>query len=220
MAKLFLVRHGESRWNEANRFTGWVDVPLSSDGIKEALKAASELKKEQIDVAFTSTLERSQETLLIILSEQDQTGIFQHTSGKEKKWSNHKAKKKDEIPVHVNWRLNERYYGDLQGLNKDSARKKWGRHKVFTWRRSWDTKPPGGESLKDTSKRVLPYFKKEIMPLLKKRKNVLVAGHGNSLRAIIKFIENISEEDVPFLEVPTGKPLTYEYKYKKFTKQY
>ena len=218
MSYLVLVRHGESRWNLSNRFTGWVDIPLSENGIYEALIAANNLKALRFDIAFTSKLTRAQETLMIILAEQDYTAVFMHDDGKEKHWSSHIQLQGKEIPVFESSALNERYYGKLQGLNKDDARKKYGKEKVFIWRRSCDIPPPGGESLKDTLKRTLPYFKREIVPKVKAGKNVLVSAHGNSLRAIIKDLDRISDADIPKLELPTGKPIIYEWKKGKFTK--
>lgn len=220
MGYLILVRHGESRWNIANRFTGWVDVPLSEVGINEALIAAKKLEGIDIDVAFTSKLERAQETLLIILAKQDRTGIFIHTTGKRKKWCRHKADPNDkEIPIYSSEALNERYYGRLQGLNKIKTAEKYGKEQVFLWRRSYDIRPPGGESLKDTIKRAVPYFKKKIMPEIRKGKNVIVSAHGNSLRGIIKYLDNISDKDIPHLELPTGLPIIYEYNGKKLIKK-
>ncbi|MBW2972812.1 2,3-bisphosphoglycerate-dependent phosphoglycerate mutase [Candidatus Woesearchaeota archaeon] len=211
MSYLILVRHGESMWNLSNRFCGWVDVPLSENGIKEAMKCAQRLKNCSIDVAFTSTLERAQETLLIILAKQKYTGIFVHEKGRMAKWSKHKKLEKNEIPVYSSEALNERYYGKLQGMNKNAARRKWGKQQVFKWRRSWDIAPPGGEALKDTYKRAVPYFNRKIMPELRKNKDVIISAHGNSLRAIIKYIDNISNENIPHLELPTGKPIIYKY---------
>lgn len=212
MAKLILVRHGESFWNLQNRFCGWVDVPLSPRGVKEALLTAKNLKEITFDIAFTSELERAQETLLLILSEQGKTGIHIHTQGKMKEWSeNRHGFGKNEIPIHSDWRLNERYYGDLQGLNKNSARRKWGKKQVHLWRRSYDVPPPNGECLKDVYKRVVPYYKKNILPELKKGKDVIIAAHGNSLRALIKYLDGISDEEIPHLELKTGKPVFYKY---------
>jgi 2,3-bisphosphoglycerate-dependent phosphoglycerate mutase len=220
MGYLILVRHGESRWNLANRFTGWVDVPLSEKGIKEALIAAKNLQGLHLDIAFTSKLTRAQETLLLILAKQDYTGIFLHEEKKHREWGAHKKLlDQGEIPIHAHDALNERYYGKLQGLNKDAARKKFGQEKVHQWRRSFDIKPPGGECLKDTCKRVLPYFKKVIIPEVKKQKNVIVAAHGNSLRAIMKHLDNISDENIPHLELPTGKPIVYKYERGKLIKE-
>ena len=208
MSYLILVRHGQSRWNLTNRFTGWVDVPLSEKGIEEARKCGKKLKDLKLDVAFTCELERAQETLLIIYALQHYTGIFLH---KGKRFLHPKLLEKNEIATYVSWKLNERYYGNLQGMDKNKARRKYGHDKVFSWRRSWDVKPPKGESLKDTYGRTIPYFKKEIMPYLRKKKNVIVCAHGNSLRSIVKYVDGISNEDIPHLELPTGKPLVYKY---------
>ncbi|MFP4119162.1 MAG: 2,3-bisphosphoglycerate-dependent phosphoglycerate mutase [Candidatus Woesearchaeota archaeon] len=214
MSYLILVRHGESRWNVDNKFTGWVDVPLTEIGVHEAQIAAERLNQLDIDVAFTSKLVRAHETLLIILAHQRKTGIFLHESEKRKKWSkhNHKDFEEDEIPIFSSDEINERYYGALQGMNKDDAREKYGEKQVFIWRRSYDIRPPEGESLKDVCKRAVPYFKNTIMKQVREGKNVLVAAHGNSLRAIIKYIEDISDKEIPHLELATGKPIIYEYK--------
>lgn len=211
---LILVRHGESRWNLDNKFTGWVDVPLSEVGIQEALIAAQKLKGLNMDVAFTSKLARAQETLLLVLSEQEKTGVFLHESRPRKDWSRHhhgKLVDTGEIPVYSSEKLNERYYGALQGMNKDEARKKFGEEKVFEWRRSYDVRPPRGESLKDVYKRAVPYFKNHVIPLLKEGKNVLVVAHGNSLRAIIKHLDHVDDKDIPHLELELGKPIVYKY---------
>ena len=206
---LILVRHGESRWNLTNRFTGWVDVPLSDKGIKEAIKASKKLQGINIDVCYTSKLERAQETLLLILAKQNYTGIFVHKSKKRHDWGKHKLLKK-EIPIYSDDALNERYYGKLQGMDKNKARKKYGKEKVFQWRRSFQGRPPGGESLQDTYKRSVPYFKKHVMSCLAKGKNVLLIAHGNSLRAIIKYLDNISNQDIPKLNLPTGQLIVYK----------
>lgn len=219
MTKLILVRHGQSLWNLLNVFTGWVDIPLSEQGIKEALKAAKKLESIPIDVAFTSHLVRAQETLSLILSKQKKVGIMLH-DGKEKKWSLHPTEvTNDEIPIFTSWKINERFYGALQGSNKEATAKKYGAEKVHQWRRSYDIPPPDGESLKDTCKRAIPYFQKEILPWLRKQKNVIVAAHGNSLRGIIKYIEEISDADIPNLELPTGVPIIYTYKNGKLVKE-
>lgn len=212
MNYLILVRHGESRWNLDNKFTGWVDVPLSEKGIGEALMCAKELRDLRLDVAFTSKLERAQETLLIVLSEQEKTGIFQHTQGKMRIWANHKKElEAHEIPIYSSIELNERYYGELQGQNKDEMREKYGQEQVFKWRRSYKLRPPKAESLEDVYNRTVPYFKKEILSQVQKGKNVIIAAHGNSLRAIIKYLDNISDEEIPHLELETGKPIVYSY---------
>ena len=188
---LVLVRHGQSEWNKKNLFTGWKDPKLTARGVEEAIKAGDELKGSgySFDKMYTSELFRAQETGRIIL---DRMGL-------------------DSIEVIKDLSLNERNYGDLAGLNKDDARKKWGEDQVHIWRRSFDVPPPGGESLKDTAERVLPYFKQNIIPQLLEGLNVLVAAHGNSLRALVMEIEKISPDDIVKLEIATGVPLVYKY---------
>jgi 2,3-bisphosphoglycerate-dependent phosphoglycerate mutase len=188
MARLILLRHGESQWNLENRFTGWVDVPLSPRGIQEAKDAGEKLRSFRFDRAFTSVLARANETLRLVLETIGQTGI----------------------PIEKDKALNERMYGELQGLNKDETVKKYGEAQVKTWRRSYDVCPPGGESLKDTAERVLPYYEQTIKPSLLKGDTILVAAHGNSLRALIMELEQLSREQVLELNVPTGAPLLYE----------
>ena len=188
MARLVLLRHGESQWNLENRFTGWVDVPLSPRGIQEAKDAGEKLRTFKFDRAFTSVLARANETLRLALEAIDQTGI----------------------PVEKDKALNERMYGELQGLNKDETAKKYGDAQVKIWRRSYDVRPPEGESLKDTAERVLPYYEGTIKPHLLKGDTILVAAHGNSLRALIMELEQLSREQVLELNIPTGAPLLYE----------
>ncbi len=188
MARLILLRHGESQWNLENRFTGWVDVPLSPRGIQEAQHAGEKLRSFKFDRAFTSVLSRANETLRLVLEAIGQTGI----------------------PIEKDKALNERMYGDLQGLNKDETVKKYGEEQVKIWRRSYDVRPPGGESLKDTAERVLPYYEQTIKPYLLKGDTTLVAAHGNSLRALIMELEQLSREQVLELNIPTGAPLLYE----------
>ena len=187
---LVLVRHGQSEWNKKNLFTGWKDPGLTDLGVEEAIQAGNILKEKEInfDVMFTSDLLRAQETGRLILEQMNQS----------------------EISIIKDQRLNERNYGDLAGLNKDDARKKWGAEQVHIWRRSFDVPPPGGESLKNTAERVLPYFELEIIPKIKEGLNVLVAAHGNSLRALVMELENISQDEIVKLEIATGDPLTYE----------
>lgn len=218
MSYLVLVRHGESRWNLANKFTGWVDVPLSRKGVEQARRCARTLEQMRIDIAFTSTLERARATLAIILASQGATGIYEHSIGRQKAWAHHRRAANEEIPVHTSSKINERYYGDLQGINKDAARKRWGEHTVHLWRRSYAVPPPGGESLKDVVKRAVPYMREKIIPLLKKGKNVLVVAHGNSLRAIIKHLEQIPDDEIPLLELPLGVPIIYEYSHRRLKK--
>ncbi len=185
--EMVLVRHGQSQWNLENRFTGWTDIPLSEAGEAEARHAGELLKDYRFDHAFTSALIRAQETLRIIL---DVTG-------------------QADLPIERDAALNERHYGDLQGLNKDETALKFGREQVHLWRRSYDVAPPNGESLKDTRARVLPYYDAHILPLLQQGKKVLVVAHGNSLRALVMMLDNISERDIPDLNIPTGAPLRY-----------
>ena len=186
---LLLVRHGQSEWNEKNLFTGWEDPGLTKKGEDEAQNAGLLIKELGInfDHLFTSALIRAQLTGSIILNEIGQ----------------------NEMPTTKNQALNERFYGDLQGLNKDECREKWGEEKVQMWRRSYEMGPPGGETLKETGERVVPYFKEEINPLILKGKNILIAAHGNSLRSLIKFLDNVSDEDIVKLEIPTGAPIHY-----------
>lgn len=212
--KLILLRHGESVWNKENRFTGWTDVDLSSKGVEEAINAGKIMKKNNItfDVAFSSVLLRAKRTLDLVLKEMNVN-----------------------VPVYYSYRLNERHYGALQGLNKDETRKKYGEEQVHIWRRSYDVRPPmltiddprypGNdplykgltkdelpltECLKDTLERVLPYYNNEIKNHLLKGENVLIVAHGNSIRSIIKYIENISDEDIMSVEIPTAVPYIYE----------
>lgn len=213
--KLVLVRHGQSVWNLENRFTGWTDVELSNNGIKEAKEAGKLLKENEFtfDVAYTSVLKRANETLNIILKELGE----------------------ENIPIHYSWKLNERHYGALQGLNKDDTRKKYGDEQVKIWRRSAFVRPPLlneeddrypgmddkykdlkkselplGECLMDTLKRVIDYYETEIKKSLLSGQNVIIAAHGNSLRALIKHLEDISDDDIMNVEIPTGKPYVYE----------
>lgn len=215
MYKLVLVRHGESEWNKANLFTGWTDVDLSEKGIKEAKDGGKLLKEENytFDIAFTSVLKRAIRTLNLVLDELDLM------------W----------VPVRKSWRLNERHYGALQGLNKAETAEKYGDEQVLVWRRSYDVPPPAlkeddkrypgidpkytmldkrtlpfSECLKDTVERFLPYWHDQIAPAIKSGKKVLVAAHGNSLRALVKFLDNISDEEIVKLNIPTGIPLVYE----------
>jgi 2,3-bisphosphoglycerate-dependent phosphoglycerate mutase len=187
---LVLVRHGESEWNRRNLFTGWCNPDLTEKGLIEALVAARMLRAAGIsfDVAYTSQLKRAQRTLDIILSELAESGI----------------------PIQFDEALNERHYGDLCGLNKDEAKERWGEEQVRIWRRSYDIPPPGGESLKDTEDRVMPYFRSHIWPDLQAGKKVLVVAHGNSLRALIMNLEGLTGEEILGRELATGAPIVYE----------
>jgi 2,3-bisphosphoglycerate-dependent phosphoglycerate mutase len=186
---LVLVRHGQSEWNLKNLFTGWKDPDLTELGIAEAKTAGRKLKEQGLsfDLAFTSALTRAQHTLKLMLAEISQTGL----------------------PTQKNLALNERDYGDLSGLNKDDARKKWGEDQVLIWRRSYDVPPPGGESLKDTLARALPYYVQEILPCVLRGQRVLVAAHGNSLRALIMVLEKLTPEQILKRELATGVPIIY-----------
>ena len=215
MKRLVLLRHGESTWNKENRFTGWTDVPLSEQGIEEAKAAGRQLKKDGFifDVAYTSVLQRAIKTLWLALEELDQM------------W----------IPVHQSWRLNERHYGDLQGLNKAETAAKFGDEQVRIWRRSYDVPPPPlkpndprhpgqdprymslrphelplTECLKDTVARFLPYWHETMAPAIHASKRVIVAAHGNSLRALVKYLDHVSDQEIVELNIPTGIPLVYE----------
>ncbi len=215
MKKIVLLRHGESTWNKENRFTGWTDVGLTERGLAEAVAAGQLLKREgyDFDVAYTSMLRRAIKTLWSVLEEMDRM------------W----------IPIHHSWRLNERHYGALQGLNKAETAAKFGEKQVLIWRRAYDTPPPAlaeddprletsdpryvglapgefprTECLKDTVDRFLPYWFETIAPMVKSGKNVIIAAHGNSLRALIKYLDDVSDADIVGLNIPTGQPLVYE----------
>ncbi|HUW06966.1 MAG TPA: 2,3-bisphosphoglycerate-dependent phosphoglycerate mutase [Williamwhitmania sp.] len=222
MGKLVLIRHGESMWNMKNVFTGWVDVPLSESGIAEAQKAGVELANIEFDVVFTSVQIRALETAMILLAKGNntKTPVVVHDEGKMKDWAEifSESMVKDTIPVYTDWHLNERYYGQLQGLNKAETAKKYGDEQVHQWRRSYDIAPPKGESLKDTAARTIPYFKEQILEQLKQGKNVLISAHGNSLRSIVMFIENLSQEEILKYEIPTGVPLFYNFDGKTIVK--
>lgn len=217
---LVLVRHGESRLNKLNVFTGWIDVALSELGIKEAQNVARHCHQFNYDVAFTSHLERAHETLLIILSQQRKIGVFQHESHPKYDVDNQAPQSfhKKVLPIYSSRALNERYYGALQGLNKKTVTKKYGKEKVFKWRRGFTENPPGGESLKDVYQRVIPYFEERIFPYLTDGKIVLIAGHGNTLRAVIKFIEGIDNEQIALIDLPFGHPIVYKFSKSKFVR--
>lgn len=223
MSKLVLLRHGESMWNKKNVFTGWVDVPLSKQGIQEALDAGERIANVIFDVIHTSTLVRAMETtmLCMVKSNSRKTPIVIHTeAGKQKEWSKiySEEMQQETIPVYTDWHLNERYYGELQGYNKAKTAEIHGEEQVHLWRRSYDVPPPNGECLKDTAERTIPFFKAKILPLLIKGQNILVVAHGNSLRSIVMHLDKLSEQEVLDLEIDTGVPLIYEYKNQKLTK--
>ena len=189
MSVLVLIRHGESQWNLENRFTGWIDVPLSPTGEAQARHAGQLLKDAGLhfDAAFTSVLQRANQTLALVLEAMGETGV----------------------PIERDQALNERHYGDLQGLNKAETALKFGDAQVLIWRRSYDVPPPNGESLKDTAARTLPYFNAKIVPLMKAGKDVIVAAHGNSLRSIVMEIEGLTPEEILQVNIDTGVPITY-----------
>ena len=189
MSHLVLMRHGQSEWNEKNLFTGWRDPDLTAQGVAEAKAAGQALKQQGLvfALAFTSNLQRAQKTLSLLLAEQGQS----------------------DLPTTKSQALNERDYGELAGLNKDDAREKWGDEQVHIWRRSYDTPPPGGESLKDTGARVLPYYEAEILPLIKAGKNILIAAHGNSLRSLVMRLEGLSSAEILDVNIDTGVPYIY-----------
>lgn len=187
MALLVIFRHGQSVWNLENKFTGWVDVELTEKGIQEAKNAGEKLKPFNFDLAYASDLKRAQNTLTIALE----------VAGKT-------------VPTKYNKALNERMYGDLQGLDKAETAKKYGDEQVKIWRRSYDVPPPNGESLKDTTARVIPYYKAEIEPQLRAGKNVIIAAHGNSLRALIMYLENMTPDQILEFEIGTGIPRLYD----------
>lgn len=215
MGKLVLIRHGESLWNLKNVFTGWVDVPLSSNGIEEAIEAGRKLSGIPFDIVFTSVQIRAIQTAMTLLavSQDQKTPVIMHTEGKMADWTGIYSSKMHEniLPVYRDWHLNERYYGELQGKNKSETAAEFGDEQVRLWRRSYDVPPPGGECLKDTAERTIPFFKERILKMVKEGMNVLVSAHGNSLRSIVMYLENISEKDIPNLEIPTGFPIIYEY---------
>ena len=217
MAQLILIRHGQSLWNAANKFTGWVDVPLSEQGRAEATIASCKLRHYRVNVCFTSMLFRAIETAVICLTEVDDVcggkiPIIKHGGNDPDwhDWDKYEGNPEDELPIFLSAALDERYYGELQGLNKSETAEKFGKEQVHTWRRSYDVRPPGGESLQDTRNRTLPFFRDRILTHLNKGDNVLIAAHGNSLRSIIMELEHISEEDIPNLELGTGVPIVYD----------
>ena len=225
MSLLILMRHGQSMWNSAGLFTGWVDVPLTNQGIEEAIDGGKKIADFDIDEVHVSTLIRAQMTAMIALAQNNhgKTPVVQYGSAAAKEVSENEARmiewaqikgesgSQDILPVYVSWQLNERMYGDLQGLNKDATREQYGAEQVHIWRRSYDVPPPNGESLELTAKRTIPYLNEQIVPQLSDGKNLFVAAHGNSLRSIIMSIESLTKEAVLALEVPTGVPIVYQF---------
>ncbi|MDP1880306.1 MAG: 2,3-bisphosphoglycerate-dependent phosphoglycerate mutase [Parachlamydiaceae bacterium] len=221
--KLILLRHGQSTWNSLNLFTGWVDVPLSSKGVEEALLAGKLIQNEPIDIIFTSSLIRAQMTAMLAMNGHvsGKVPVILHERDEElEHWSliHSEETKKDTIPVYAAWELNERMYGDLQGRNKKELADLYGAEQIQIWRRSFDIPPPNGESLKMTADRTLPYFKNIILPYLKSGKNVFIAAHGNSLRSIMMMLDSLTPDEVVKLELATGVPVIYEYEEDHFVK--
>ena len=233
MSLLILMRHGQSMWNAAGLFTGWVDVPLSPTGIDEAREGGRAIAHLPIDEVHVSTLIRAQMTAMIALSEHSsgKTPVFQYPAEVEAGMSENETRMREWaqirgeagqdglLPVHVAWQLNERMYGDLQGLNKQATRDQYGADQVHIWRRSYDVPPPNGESLELTAGRTIPYLEKTLIPLIDSGKNIFVAAHGNSLRSIIMHLDGLTEEEVLALEVPTGLPIVYQRNGEAWTRQ-
>jgi len=222
-SKLILMRHGRSAWNKKNLFTGWVDIPLDEGGVTESIEGGKKIRDLPIDIVFTSTLIRAQMTVVLALMNHSSGKVpvfLDSGDAKQEAWSKIYSENtlKSTFPVHQAWELNERYYGRLQGLDKGETAKEFGADQVQIWRRSYDVKPPAGESLEDTAARTLPFFKSQVMPLLESGKNVFIAAHGNSLRSIIMDLDRLSKEDVVELEIPTGEPIIYTYEKGKWLK--
>lgn len=223
MARLILLRHGQSEWNKKNLFTGWIDIPLSEEGIEEALSAGREVQEIPIDLIYTSTLIRGIMTAMLVMTvhHSKKVPVILHPGeGRLEEWSKcyDASSEADLIPVIKAWQLNERMYGELQGKNKQKTREQYGDEQVKIWRRSFATPPPNGESLKMTAERTLPYFDEEIVPHLKEGKNILISAHGNSLRSIVMELDQLSEDQVLQFEIPTGHPIIYNFQDNQFTR--
>ncbi len=212
MAKLFLLRHLKSQWNEDDRFAGWTDGPLAKKESVKALELANEIFENKIDAVYTSPLFRNQDTVARIFEAVEKKyPFFIHLdAGKMQRWGNFTDISENDVPAYVSENLNERYYGELQGFNKEETMKKYGEEKVRLWRRSWNQAPPGGESLKDVYNRVVPFYRKYVEKDLKRGKNILVIASHNSLRALVKYVEKISDEDIINFEMPVGTLKEYE----------
>jgi len=211
MAKLILLRHFKSQWNLENRFTGWVDVPLCNENEERIKEVQNLLAAEKIDVVYTSPLIRNKTSVLAALEGGDKYPIFIYEEGEMKDRGHFEAQGKNYLPVYVTAALNERYYGKLQGLNKDETMKKYGEALVHLWRRSYKKAPPGGESLSDVMRRTIPFYKKHMEQALKEGKNVLVVASHNSLRALVKYIEGIPDNDITNLEIQYAGLLAYGF---------
>lgn len=220
---LILMRHGQSEWNKLNLFTGWVDIPLSKEGIDEAVASSALIRDIPIDVIFTSSLIRAQMTAMLAMlgHSSGKVPVIHHPrTGKLEKWAVVYGKEAAEktVPVYCAWELNERMYGELQGLNKAETMQKFGAEQVKIWRRSYDVPPPHGESLEMTAARSIPYFRKQIVPYLESGENVFISAHGNSLRSIIMDLDHLTKQQVIELELPTGQPIFYTFKNGNFTR--
>lgn len=214
MSKLILLRHGQSQWNLLNLFTGWVDIPLSKKGIEEALEAGKQIRNIPIDLIVTTTLVRAQMTAFLAMSEHasGKVPVVLHPGeGKLEEWGKIYSQEtlSHTVPVVRCWELNERMYGELQGLNKAETAERFGAEQVKLWRRSYDVPPPHGESLEMTAARSIPYFQNQVVPYLLEERNVLIVAHGNSLRSIIMVLDGLTKEEVLHLELPTGLPVLY-----------
>ena len=226
MCYLILARHGKSDLKPGDRFVGWMDVPLSRKGIEEALNCAEKLEGMELDLAFTSNLVRAKETLFVILSGQKKTGIFIHEKtgdegrvGKIEWYSCPKKLYKNLIPIYSTAALNERYYGDLQGKKKQKMGEKYGEKKLVSWDLDFEPGFPGGESLRAVYERVVPYFKQKVLPALKERKNVIICAHQSSLRALVKYIENISDKDIREVTFSIGELVAYKFSEDRLVKE-
>ena len=222
MSKLFLLRHLKSQWNLEDRFAGWVDNPLSKEANEAVKSVAESMTNEQFDIIYTSPLIRCKQTVLKLLKNlnagEKYPLFITIDTGRMQRWGNYVNTNKNSIPSFVSEKLNERYYGRLQGLNKKETAEKYGEEQVRLWRRSYDVAPPGGESLKDVCRRVMPFYKKNIEKSLKEGKNILVVSSGNTLRAVIKYIENIPDEKISDFELPFGALVKYNFDDEKYTK--
>ncbi len=222
-AKLIMMRHGQSEWNRLNLFTGWVDIPLSEKGVEEAVQGGKKIAHIPIDMIFTSSLIRAQMTAMLAMMYHSSKKVpcVQHIGeGKLEEWAGvySDVAKESCIPVYCAWQLNERMYGKLQGLNKQETREKFGETQVQIWRRSYDVAPPDGESLEMTAARTIPYFLEQILPLLQSGKNIFISAHGNSLRSIIMFLDQLSQQQVVQLELATGEPIIYTFEGEKWSR--
>lgn len=223
-AALILIRHGESMWNEKNLFTGCVDVPLTKKGVEEAIEAGKRISNIPVDMIFTSALIRAQMTAMLAMTQhrRRKVPIIMHNESEQAKlWSEVYSEEtiKQSIPVVTAWQLNERMYGELQGLNKQETADRYGKEKVHEWRRSYDIPPPNGESLEMCAERAVAYFKEHIEPQLQSGKNIMIAAHGNSLRSIIMYLDALTSQEVISLELSTGIPLLYIFKEGKFMRR-